>query len=333
MELSLSPLKIKKHAALYRRFPELQQASLRDKQQGQWILFGQDLSSLRIALIEEWAQQRLQLVAAWQVGDYDVLLIKNDLSDPIKAAVYRAECDFALTKDLPELNKPGLVVMDMDSTAIEMECIDEIAKLAGTGELVSAITEQAMQGELDFEQSLRQRVATLSGADEAILAQVLEQLPLMPELIELVRTLQAFGWKVAIASGGFTYFADQLKAMLDLDGVYANQLAIQDGKLIGEVVGSVVDADAKAYYLHQLSEQFEIEPHNTVAIGDGTNDLAMMKAAGLGIAFHAKPKVQQQAQTAINYGSLGAVLCILSASLVPHHLSWKNQSCCQNIEK
>ena len=139
--------------------------------------------------------------------------------------------------------------MDMDSTAIQIECIDEIAKLAGTGELVSAITESAMRGELDFEQSLRRRVGTLKGAPESILQQVREKLPLMPGLIETIKTLQQYGWKTAIASGGFTYFADYLKSLLNLDFAASNQFEIIDGKLTGNVKGSVVDAQYKAKYL------------------------------------------------------------------------------------
>ena len=155
---------------------------------------------------------------------------------------------------LPDLREPGLVVMDMDSTAIEIECIDEIAVLAGVGEQVAEVTERAMQGELDFEQSLRQRVATLAGSDEAILEQVKSQLPFMPELRELVTTLHHYGWKAAIASGGFTYFSDHLKQELDLAHAQSNTLEIVEGKLTGKVLGDVVDAQAKASILRSLAE-------------------------------------------------------------------------------
>ena len=204
--------------------------------------------------------------------------------------------------------------MDMDSTAIQIECIDEIAKLAGTGELVSAITESAMRGELDFEQSLRRRVGTLKGAPESILQQVREKLPLMPGLIETIKTLQQHGWKTAIASGGFTYFADYLKSLLNLDFAASNQFEIIDGKLTGNVKGSVVDAQYKANTLQKLAEEYHIPCKNTLAIGDGANDLAMIKVAGLGVAFHAKPKVQQQAQIVVNFADLTALLCLLSAN-------------------
>lgn len=224
--------------------------------------------------------------------------------------------DCASITVLPELAKPGLIVMDMDSTAIQIECIDEIAKLAGVGELVSEITERAMQGELDFEASLRERVAALKGADESILSQVRQTLPLMPELVELVNTLKALGWKTAIASGGFTYFSDHLKEMLGLDFAQSNTLEIVDGKLTGKVLGDIVSAETKADILVTLADEYDVEPHNTVAVGDGANDLVMMATSGLGIAYHAKPKVQQQAQTAICHAGLGGVVCILSAALV-----------------
>ena len=157
-----------------------------------------------------------------------------------------------------------------------------------------------MRGELDFEQSLRRRVGTLKGVPESILQQVREKLPLMPGLIETIKTLQQHGWKTAIASGGFTYFADYLKSLLNLDFAASNQFEIIDGTLTGNVKGSVVDAQYKA--------------NNTLAIGDGANDLAMMKVAGLGVAFHAKPKVQQQAQIVVNFADLTALLCLLSAN-------------------
>lgn len=205
--------------------------------------------------------------------------------------------------------------MDMDSTAIQIECIDEIAKFAGVGEEVAEVTERAMQGELDFEQSLRQRVSALAGTDESILSSVRNALPLMPDLPELVSTLRQFGWKTAIASGGFTYFSDYLKETLNLDHAESNQLEIVDGKLTGQVVGNVVSAQTKADILEELAKQYDIEPHNTIAVGDGANDLMMMSVAGLGIAYHAKPKVEQQAQTAVRYVGLGGTVYSICCSV------------------
>lgn len=214
----------------------------------------------------------------------------------------------ALITNAPLLNKPGLLVMDMDSTTIEIECIDEIAKLAGVGEQVSAVTELAMQGELDFAQSLHQRVATLSDSPESILADVARNIPLMPGLETLITELKKHNWRVAIASGGFTYFADHLKALLQLDAAFANQLEIVDGKLTGKVLGSVVDAQVKADSLALLAKEYNIPAQQTVAMGDGANDLVMMSAASFGVAFHAKPIVLAQADSSINQQGLDCLL-------------------------
>lgn len=228
----------------------------------------------------------------------------------------QAVADFALTNNIeaalilhaPKLNEPGLLVMDMDSTTIEIECIDEIAKLAGVGEQVAAVTELAMQGDLDFSQSLHQRVATLTNAPEKILADVAQNIPLMPGLEKLISELKKHHWRIAIASGGFTYFADHLKEMLDLDAAFANVLEIVDGKLTGKVLGNVVDAQVKADSLHLLAEKYNIPPNQTAAMGDGANDLVMMAAASFGVAFHAKPIVLAQADSSINQQGLDCLL-------------------------
>jgi phosphoserine phosphatase len=211
----------------------------------------------------------------------------------------------------PVLAKPGLLVMDMDSTAIQIECIDEIANLAGVGEQVAAVTARAMNGELDFAQSLVARVAALQGADEGILQQVLAGVPLMPGLTELVNHLKAHQWQVVIASGGFTYFTDALKLQLGLTATFANVLDIANGKLTGKVLGDIVDANTKARVVNELAAEYNIAASQTVAIGDGANDIPMLKAAALGVAFHAKPKVQAQAKAAIRQGSLLQLLYLL----------------------
>ncbi|WP_127020539.1 phosphoserine phosphatase SerB [Rheinheimera mangrovi] len=211
------------------------------------------------------------------------------------------------------LKQPGVLVMDMDSTAIQIECIDEIAKLAGVGEQVAAVTARAMNGELDFAQSLRQRVATLKDAPESILKQVLDAVPLMPGLEALVAFLQQHQWQVVIASGGFTYFTEALKQRLQLTATFANQLEIIDDKLTGQVLGAVVDAQTKADVVQQIASQYQIQSSQTVAIGDGANDLPMLAVAALGVAFHAKPKVQAQAKAAIRQGSLLQLLYLLES--------------------
>ncbi|MEZ9903260.1 phosphoserine phosphatase SerB [Vibrio breoganii] len=262
--------------------------------------------------------------ATWNVGRYQVLLTKSALVEKMAALLAANKADFAHLTDLPDMSEPGLALFDMDSTLIEIECIDEIAKLAGVGEEVSEVTERAMQGELDFEQSLRQRVAKLADADESILKEVRSVLPLMAEAKLLVDGLKACGWKVAVASGGFTYFSNHLKELLELDFAQSNQLEIIEGKLTGNVVGDVVSAQTKADILEQLRAEYQFEKSNCIAVGDGANDLVMMAAAGLGIAYHAKPKVVEQAQTAVNYADLGGVLCLLSASHVLQTLQTKN---------
>ncbi len=230
----------------------------------------------------------------------------------LQALATQLGCQLVFLTERPTLAKPGLLVMDMDSTAIEIECIDEIAKLAGVGEQVAAVTAKAMNGELDFVQSLRQRVAALSGAPESVLAKVLAQLPLMPGLTELVTVLQQHQWQVAIASGGFTYFTDALKQRLQLTATYANQLEIKQGVLTGEVTGAIVDAKRKAAVVTELAAQYQIPHTQTVAIGDGANDLPMLATAGLGVAFHAKPKVQAAAKAAITRGSLLQLLYLVA---------------------
>lgn len=213
----------------------------------------------------------------------------------------------------PKLSEPGLLLMDMDSTTIKIECIDEIAKLAGVGEQVAEVTELAMQGKLDFAESLRARVATLKGCDQDVLQSVANNLPLMHGLERLIAALKQHNWKVAIASGGFTFFADQLKSQLDLDAAVANNLSIESGKLTGQVEGEIVDAQVKARTLTELADEFDIKHSQTIAMGDGANDLVMMDAADLGVAFEAKPIVQQKADVAINHHGLDALLFMLTA--------------------
>ncbi|WP_213990519.1 phosphoserine phosphatase [Sodalis sp. dw_96] len=280
-----------------------------------WLLYGRTLDKSALAGFQRALGSALVIVSAWHVEDYQVVRLAGTLSDAAVRLAHEQRLDVAPFGKTPHLHKPGLLIMDMDSTAIQVECIDEIAKLAGVGEQVTAVTERAMRGELDFAASLRHRVATLKGADADILRRVLDDLPLMPGLTGLVRKLQSLGWHIAIASGGFTYFADHLRDKLRLVSVAANELEIVDGKLTGQVKGPIVDADYKARELIRLAEKLDIPLYQTVAIGDGANDLLMLQSAGLGIAYHAKPKVNEQSKVVIRYGDLLAVLCILSGNL------------------
>ena len=279
-----------------------------------FILYSDNLNLTKLQAFQQKCGENFLFFSAWNVLHNTVVLLKGDWKAEWIGIAHELALDIAPLNFHASLKQAGLLVMDMDSTAIQIECIDEIAKLAGTGDMVSAITERAMRGELDFSQSLRQRVATLKDAPEGILQEVKQHLPMMPGLVETVKELKNHGWKVAIASGGFTYFAEVLQQKLGLDFIAANQFEIIDGKLTGNVQGAIVDAQYKAQTLQQLAQKFNIATENTVAIGDGANDLTMMQVANVGVAYHAKPKVQQLAQVIVNFTDLTALLCILSAN-------------------
>ena len=311
-------MQIQRFESITQKYPQFPTALLANEaliQGGDFfVLYGTKLDISTLEKFQQKCGQNFQIFDVWMVAQNIVVLLKGQwVADFVKFA-NGVEVDIAKLDFSPKLSQAGLLVMDMDSTAIQIECIDEIAKLVGVGELVSAITESAMRGELDFEQSLRRRVGTLKGAPESILQKVRENLPLMPGLVETIQILQKYGWKTAIASGGFTYFADYLKTLLQLDFAASNQFDIEDGKLTGLVKGDVVDAQYKAKTLQRLLEEYGINSQHSIAIGDGANDLAMMNVAGLGVAFHAKPKVQQQAQIVVNFADLTALLCLLSAN-------------------
>ena len=279
------------------------------------FIYAKQLTQIQI---NEFSQQ----ISAECVGqaaylDYQVAFFKTESTAcKYKEIARQLNIDLADLTEIPNFNQQGLLLMDMDSTAIKIECIDEIAKLAGTGEVVSAITASAMRGELDFEQSLRKRVGTLENAPESILQKVRENLPLMDGFELLVQMLKQQGWKIAIASGGFDYFADYLKETYSLDYAVSNQLEIIDGKLTGKVLGKVVDAQYKKETLEMLGEKYQIPDSQWVAVGDGANDLLMLKTATLGVALHAKPKVQEQAKFVVNSADLTAILLLLNAKTI-----------------
>ncbi len=219
--------------------------------------------------------------------------------------------DIAFQADNAYRRNRRLVCFDMDSTLIEAEVIDELAKAAGVGEQVAAITEQAMRGELDFTQSFKRRVGFLKGLDEAVLEGIAHNLPITEGAQDLIRTLKALGYKTAILSGGFNYFGRFLQQKLGIDYVYANELAIENGKVTGEVVGQVVDGKRKAQLLKELAEKEGLNLQQVIAVGDGANDLPMLGLAGLGIAFRAKPLVKESAEHAISTLGLDGILYLL----------------------
>ncbi|MBA56542.1 MAG: phosphoserine phosphatase SerB [Pseudomonadales bacterium] len=219
--------------------------------------------------------------------------------------------DIAFQKDNAYRRNRRLVCFDMDSTLIEAEVIDELAKAAGVGEAVSAITEQAMRGELDFTQSFQRRVGLLKGLDESVLEGIAHTLPITEGAEDLIRALKALGYKTAILSGGFNYFGRFLQQKLGIDYVYANELEIKDGKVTGEVKGRVVDGQRKAELLKQLAEKENLNLQQVIAVGDGANDLPMLSIAGLGIAFRAKPLVKESAEHAISELGLDGILYLL----------------------
>lgn len=221
------------------------------------------------------------------------------------------DVDIAFQKDDIFRRTRRLVVFDMDSTLIEAEVIDELAKEAGVGEQVIAITDQAMRGEIDFAESFQRRVGLLKGLDESVLQNIAENLPLTEGVEALVTNLHTLGYKTAILSGGFNYFANYLQQKLGFDYVYANELDIAAGKVTGKVVGPIVDGQRKAELLRQIAEQEGICLEQTIAVGDGANDLPMLSIAGLGIAFRAKPLVRQSAKQSISTLGLDGILYLI----------------------
>ncbi len=218
------------------------------------------------------------------------------------------EFDISLQEDTLYRRCRRLVCFDMDSTLIETEVIDELAERAGVGDQVRAITESAMRGEIDFCESFTKRVALLKGLDESVMREIAENLPITEGVDRLMQVLKRAGYKIAILSGGFTYFGNYLKQKFGIDYVYANELEIVDGKLTGRYVGDIVDGKRKAELLKLIAQVENVNIEQTIAVGDGANDLPMLATAGLGIAFHAKPKVKQTAEQSISTIGLDGVL-------------------------
>tara|TARA_B100000767_G_C19766357_1_gene537709 strand:- start:1751 stop:2983 length:1233 start_codon:yes stop_codon:yes gene_type:complete len=246
--------------------------------------------------------------------------MRGELTDKIKVRrsllelTNTLDMDIAYQEDDMFRRNRRLVVFDMDSTLIEAEVIDELAKAAGVGAAVSMITESAMQGEIDFDESFRRRVALLAGLKDSALQQVADGLQLTEGAETLISTLKTLGYKTAILSGGFSYFANKLRDKLGFDYVYANQLDIKDGVVTGEVVGDIVNGERKAELLKDIASRENIALEQVIAVGDGANDLPMLSVAGLGIAFRAKPIVKASARQSISTLGLDSIIYLLGIS-------------------
>lgn len=261
----------------------------------------------RLSLVreEEYPRASIQLSIRGQIGD------KADFTEKFMQISHDLDVDIAFQEDNIFRRNRRLVCFDMDSTLIQTEVIDELAELAGVGEEVRAITESAMQGEIDFNESFVRRMKLLKGLSEEVLHKVAVNLPITKGARRLIDTLKSYGFKTAILSGGFTYFGHYLQKELGMDYVYANQLEIKDGVLTGNYLGDIVNGEKKAEYLQEIADKEGIDISQTIAVGDGANDLPMLNLAGLGIAFHAKPKVKDNAQNSISSIGLDGVLYLL----------------------
>ncbi len=236
---------------------------------------------------------------------------KKEFSKKLMSLSAELGIDISFQQDDLFRRNRRLICFDMDSTLIKTEVIDELADRAGVGPQVREITEAAMRGEIDFNESFIQRVALLEGLDESVLEEIAVNLPIMDGALRLMKILKKCGYKIAILSGGFNYFGNHLKKLFDVDYVYANELEIENGKLTGKHIGDIVDGKRKAELLRLIAQVEKIDLQQVIAVGDGANDLPMLNLAGLGIAFHAKPKVKANAQQSISTIGLDGVLYFL----------------------
>lgn len=245
------------------------------------------------------------------------LNVKGTPSDPIAlrrelmAVANDLQCDIGFQEDNVWRRNRRMIAFDMDSTLIQAEVIDELARVYGVVDQVSKITEAAMNGELDFDQSLRRRLGLLKGLSTDVMDSIAQNLPVTPGAERLIRTVRALGYKTAILSGGFTYFGNYLQRKLGIDYVHANELEIENGKLTGNVVGPIVNGARKAQLLGELAVRENILLDQVIAVGDGANDLPMLGIAGLGIAFHAKPRVRESAKQQISTSGLDGILYLI----------------------
>ncbi|HDZ46140.1 hypothetical protein LCGC14_0055210 [marine sediment metagenome] len=264
-------------------------------------------SNLRLADASLQQNEHIDCIEYRLVGEVDVVAVRD-------AALVLSETlgvDIVIQKDTRDHVQPRLVCFDMDSTLIKAEVIDELARRHGVGDEVAEVTERAMRGELDFKASFRERMSKLAGLDESVLSDIANELPLMEGVERLMVNLKRLGYRTAILSGGFTYFARHLQEKLGFDEIHANELVIENGKVTGEVSEPIVDAERKAALLESIALREGFTLDQTIAVGDGANDLKMLAKAGMGIAFRAKPLVRAQARQAISTVSLDGVLYLM----------------------
>jgi phosphoserine phosphatase len=255
--------------------------------------------------LEEYPRASIQLSIRGKLKN------KADFTERFLQISKELKVDIAFQEDNIYRRNRRLICFDMDSTLIQAEVIDKLAELAGVGDQVKEITEAAMQGEIDFKESFKRRMKLLKGLSEEVLQDVAINLPITKGARRLIDTLKNYGFKTAILSGGFTYFGNYLQKELGIDYVYANELEIENGVLTGGYLGEIVDGKKKAEYLREIAQKEGLHISQTVAVGDGANDLPMLNLAGLGIAFHAKPKVKDNAQSSISSIGLDGVLYLL----------------------
>jgi phosphoserine phosphatase len=264
----------------------------------------------RVPLTDQHGKARasIEIMVRGELREHRAL--KADLLAAASALVF----DFSIQEDTVYRRNRRLVAFDMDSTLIQAEVIDELAKLHGVGAEVAAITERAMRGEIEFKASFRERVARLRGLPERALRQVAERVPVTEGADRLISTLKHFGYRTAVISGGFIHTGQRLRDAFGIDYVYANELDVQDGVVTGLVKGEIIDAERKAQLLREICERERIVPAQAIAIGDGANDLPMLSVAGLGVAYHAKPVVRESASHAISNFGLDSVLYLMGFS-------------------
>lgn len=273
------------------------------------ILQGPNASEHAARRVAELAGAARMTTVAPHVFRCDGINDSDELRETVRGACLAAGMDAAFVPANLQLADFRLVVMDMDSTLITIECIDEIADMQGLKSEVAAVTEAAMRGELEFRESLQKRVALLAGLDASALEQVFEErLELTLGAHDMLHAMKAAGLRTVLVSGGFTYFTERLQKELELDVTRANLLEVVDGKLTGRVIGDIVDADAKKIMVETQSAELGVPSSAAIVIGDGANDLQMMSVAGLSVAFRAKPVVQAKANVALNFSGLDGVL-------------------------